>query len=72
MNSNAHSFVCPAIVKAAQDPKTQQEAVDFFKDEYECDRFIAHMKKPIVTFMDGITSGFENRTFPDHRKTHAG
>jgi enoyl-CoA hydratase/carnithine racemase len=45
-----------ALTENARNPETRSKAVDFFKKEYECDRYIAHMKKPIVTFMDGTTS----------------
>jgi len=46
-----------ALTENARNPETRSKAVDFFKKEYECDRYIAHMKKPIVTFMDGTTMG---------------
>lgn len=46
------------MTENARNPETRSKAVNFFKKEYECDRYIAHMKKPIVTFMDGTTSKF--------------
>ena len=44
------------MVKLVADPEKRPEATSFFKNEYECDRFIAHMSKPIVAILDGITS----------------
>jgi len=46
-----------SLVKYAQDPATRSKASAFFAKEYECDRYIAHMKKPIVALLDGITMG---------------
>ena len=45
-----------ALAAAATDPDTRQGSVDFFHSEYETDNFIAKMKTPVITFMNGITS----------------
>lgn len=46
-----------ALTEFAKNDETRQKAIDFFVSEYENDRFIAHMQKPVVTFMDGVTMG---------------
>ena len=54
-----------AVIKAAMDPEKRSEVYEYFKDEYECDRFIAHMTKPVIALLDGITS---ESFFAYHRK----
>lgn len=46
-----------ALVQDAQNPETRQKSIDFFKQEYEGDRFIAHMQKPVIAILDGVTMG---------------
>lgn len=50
-----------AVVKAADKPETREQALDFFKAEFELDYAIATLyertKKTFVSVMDGITMG---------------
>ncbi|KAF8892439.1 3-hydroxyisobutyryl-CoA hydrolase [Infundibulicybe gibba] len=46
-----------SVIQNASDPSTRNQAIDFFKREFEMDYILAALQKPYVAILDGHTMG---------------
>lgn len=44
------------LATAAKDAQKRHNSINLFKGEYEVDRYIAHLRKPLVSLWHGIVS----------------